>query len=536
MLNTLRMILNLRVSSLTNMLIYYLQRLPWLGRRISNRIYGNLRIKRIAAVFAFCLSLLWGFLAHSLYVGLVIFFPVRAAGGHLSTPEQLALFWHIFFLLSFIIAGVANIKMLEPKRDKYIAVKLMRLPATRYMQATLGYRYAAFLVFLLPALLFFSARLGASPLTGVIVAIATTLWRLVCELLHLWIFRQTGTILIKHNLIVWLVILGGLAAAYAPLQLGWIPATGMLLINGPVMFLIAALGLTAGIRLFRFTRYEDAVEAATKRDDPLLDLGKVMADAQKSTVQTKESDYTAETLSSKAFEGKKGFSYLNAIFFVRHRSLIYEPVKKRLAVLGGLGAAALLAVFVFRQQAASVAAGLGHLLPILLIVQYFLSVGERICKALFYHCDLKLLRHSFYRQAAAEHFRLRLARILGLNLLIAGILGLILTIVASVAGDFSVIRSSLILMWICVLSLSVFFSVHHLFSYYIFQPYTTELNAKNPFFLIFNWAISMVSVITIQMRPDPLYFTIAVLALSVLYLGCAFALVPKYAPRTFRVK
>jgi hypothetical protein len=164
----------------------------------------------------------------------------------------------------------------------------------------------------------------------------------------------------------------------------------------------------------------------------------------------------------------------------------------------------------------------------------FLTVGEHLCRAMYYHCDNSLLRYSFYRNAASRHFRLRLARITGLNVLIGAAFSAALTVVFMAAGG--VPGPDLGLLWLSVLSLAVFFSVHHLAMYYFFQPYSTDLFAKNPFFHLVTFAVSAASGAGIVMQPPIVPFTLIVFAAAIVYLAAALTLVSRYGHRTFRVK
>ncbi|GAK42180.1 hypothetical protein PUW24_01610 [Paenibacillus urinalis] len=538
MLRTLNTILHLQVSSIANRLIYYVRRLPLIGGLVSDNVYSRVGVKKAVAIAALLLSIVWGFLTSMLYVGLVVYFPVVTLGQELPIERQLDIFWHIFFIITFIIAGVSNARILEPKRSKYISVKLLRLPATRYMRATLSYKYVTLFVYLLTAVLLFSSLLGAPMLQGILLTAAAVMWRIVWEYFHYWLFRRSGSILIKNNVIVWTVIFIGYIAAYAPLLFEWALAWGAMLTSAVPLYVICILlGGIASVVLFWRLDYTDAVDAATKRDDPLLDLGRMMADAQQTAVKAKDSDYDLEGTndSRRTFEKKEGYDYINAIFFSRHKSLIRRPLYKRLAIVAALGTALILAGFLYREPMAAAASSIGTFFPGLILIMAYLTVGEQLCKVLFFHCDLKLLRQSFYRQDAPKHFRIRLSRILGMNLLLAAVLALVLTLAAVAAGGLTT-AIDYVFLWVSTLSLAVFFSVHHLFLYYIFQPYTTELNTKNPFFYLFSWIVSGVFVLSISLRPDPVVFSICTAVIALLYLVAALPLVRKYAPRTFRVK
>lgn len=535
-MRTLSTLLAIRISITANLLIYYIQRLPVIGKLVKNSFYANVDLKKAIAVIALLLSQLWGFLLRFIYLGILIYLPVIGLGEQLPEEHQLKQFVHIFIMISFVIAAVSSAAVLEPKREKYIAVKLMRLSPARYMQASLGYRYVTFWIYLLPAMLLFSTLLGASILEAVLLSLLATLWRVAAEYAHLKLFEKTGMVLIKQNALVWSVILLGYAAAYVPLLLGKVLSTESLLMNLPVGILIMGGGLFAAIQLARYPDYREAVDAASKRDDPLLNIGRMISDAQKDSVKSKDSDHDLSLNQQNKLKTKEGQAYLNALFFLRHRSLISSPVNKRLAIIGAVGLIGVILMILFRiLQQEEPKWSMELIFPFLVLIMYFMSIGENVCKAMFYNCDLSLMRYSFYRSAAYEHFLLRLGKVMSLNLLIAAALGVSLTAVAA-AGGGEWLNSELLMLWICVIALAIFFTVHHLFMYYILQPYSTELNMKNPLYFVVSMVVSSLSGISIIVREPAASFTVLVVAVTLVYLAIALVLVKKYGPRTFRVK
>ncbi|MFC4304157.1 hypothetical protein [Cohnella boryungensis] len=535
MFRTINTLLAIRTSITVNLLIYYIQKLPLIGKLIKESFYANLNLKKAVSVIAFLLTQLWGFMIRFAYVGILVYLPVVSLGEGLTEEQSLRQFVHIFTIISFMVASVSSVTVLEPKREKYVAVKLMKLSPTRYMKASLGYRYVTFLVYLLPALLLFATLVGATIAEAVLLTALTTLWRILAEYAHLKLFEKTGMVLIKHNVIIWSVIVLGYAVAYLPLLFQWVPSTETVLLSLPVCFVIAAGGLFAAVKLARYSGYREAVDAASKRDDPLLNLGKMMSEAEKKSVRVKDSDYKVEREQQDKLESKKGYAYLNSLFFVRHRSLIRGPVNKRLAIIGAFGVAGVILMVLFQEQVQHLEWKVEGIFPILGMIMYFVTVGEKICKAMFYNCDLSLLRYGFYRNAAYEHFRIRFGKVLGMNLSIAAALGVSLTAIAASAGEGWLSRE-LLMIWICVISLSVFFTVHHLFMYYIFQPYSTELNLKNPLYYLVNMAVSSACGVSIVLRVPSSLLTAVILTVTLIYLLVAFVLVRRYGLRTFRVK
>lgn len=529
-------LLAIRMTSAINRLIYYTRKLPLVGSKIPDSVYYMPVWKRVFAILALIASVIWGVGNKFLYVGFMVWIPVTDMAGEAWTDaERLAVFMHIFLLLSFVAAGVSYAIMLEPKREKFVAVKLMRMLPDDYMRTTLLYRYLTYFLFYIPALVFFLPRLKAPVWLALSLAAVLTLWRVFCEYGHLLLFRRTGKALIRDNVTVWVTIGICYAWAYTPLFLEGVPLLGGILLQWPALVLLAAAGLYAWVRLARYDGYRAVVDAASRRDDPLLDFQQMMSEAQKTSVAVKEQDYEATALPSGKLSGREGYDYLNALFFARHRRLIIKPVLRRLLAIGAVGLAGVAAVFLFDEERVhSVTSQLPASLRFLPFVMNFLAIGEMTCRALFYHCDLSLLRYPFYRKGTFRHFCIRLYRMTGLNLLVGGALSLAVTIAAIAAGGVS--ATDLVLLWACALALSVFFSVHHLFMYYIFQPFATDLNTKNPYYWIVNMVVSALCGVLLVLPVPPAAFTCVVLALALVYTAAALWLVFRFGSRTFRVR
>lgn len=532
MVSGYRLVMAIMVSSFLNRLVYYLQRLPFVGRFFPDTLYASVGWKRGLSAAVIVLGVLSTAAVHLGYVGLLVYWPATTAA------EPLPAFLTMLAALSFVAAPVWNARVLETKRSKFVAVKLMRIPSGAYVRGMLTHRYTVFLLASLLALIVFVPLAGGTLLAGALAAIAMTGWRVFAEYMHLLLFRRTGIILVKKNAIVWISLLAGAALAYGPLLLDGPIPNGRLLLSLPFELLAAALGLFAAVRLARYPQYAEAVDAAVKRDDPLLNLGQLMTDARKADVAMKAGDFKdvhaadAERASSNGAARQQGYARLNALFFRRHRRLVRKPLLNRLAIIAGAGVLACAGL-----AAAGAPAGwsLHTVLPYLPFALFSLSNGERLCRALFYNCDMPLMRYPFYREAAGKHFVLRLRRLGAMNLMIGAALAAMLTAAAAVAG-WPLTADHLVPLWTTALALACSFSIHHLLMYYLLQPYSAEMNAKNPLFHMLNMVLSATCWITIILRPHPAAIAIGALALCVLYMLASATLVNRYAPRTFRMK
>jgi len=91
-------------------------------------------------------------------------------------------------------------------------------------------------------------------------------------------------------------------------------------------------------------------------------------------------------------------------------------------------------------------------------------------------------------------------------------------------------------LFLCILCLSCFFSIHYLFLYYVIQPYTAELTVKSPLFKFINMAMYFACYMCLQLRTSSYYFTAGIIISTIVYMGVALVLTYRIAPRTFKLK
>ena len=152
------------------------------------------------------------------------------------------------------------------------------------------------------------------------------------------------------------------------------------------------------------------------------------------------------------------------------------------------------------------------------------------------NCDVSLLHYSYYRsrEAVLVNFRLRLKKLCYYNLLLIMVLCLYMNSTVVLVG-LPYTLSTLLLFDFALLCLAVFFSVHYLFVYYIFQPYNEQFDMKNPFMSILNGLVYLFCYFCMQLEGS-LLFVSGVLAATLLYIPIALLLVYRLAPKTFHLK
>ena len=208
------------------------------------------------------------------------------------------------------------------------------------------------------------------------------------------------------------------------------------------------------------------------------------------------------------------------------------------AIIGAVFVLAVLLLLLAPEAGRKAAEKVPTMLPVMVFVLYLLtSVSDRTCRALFHNCDAALLRQGFYRKPSAilVNFRIRLGYMLGPNLLLGGA-------VAAGCVGFAMLGG---LAWpladcipfvLSLLLLGAFFSVHYLFLYYVFQPYTSDMTMKNPFYSLIRGIVYALCLICLNMDAAPARFSLIVLGATAAYIGMALVLIRRFAPKNFRVK
>lgn len=533
MIQTQRNIFHIMASENANWFIYYFKRIPFIGKILPDSIYGNITLKKRVAVLAAIAGIFGKIFGKAFFAGLSMVAPVFFM--EKSPSLRYAAFLHIFLMIS-LIGSLLTSFVFEADRNRYICIRLMHMNPKTYIVSTLLFDVLTDVLYMLPVLLLVSVLLGGTLWQGLLLTALVPGLNLFGEIFHLYFYSKLKVMLCKKAAFEIAIGVLCLAAAYVPPIFHRPLALGGILFS-PACILAGFALLAAGvIYVVKFNQYHEITAQTLKSANFMIDKSQIIGEARFSDVAMREKEFTKEELNSNRYAGKKGFAYLNAIFFERHKRILVRPILFRLCIIAVLFVACMIASF-FLPDFLKPLSSPAKILPVFVFLMYLASIGEKVCKAMFYNCDISLLRYSFYRdkKAVLSNFKVRLFRVAGLNFIVA------FAISAAVVGlaliyhlNWSMGDSLFFVLTIFLLSL--FFSVHHLFLYYVFQPYTTELGMKNPFYSIINTVVYLLSYLCLQIKSAPSYFTMLVLISTILYIVTALILVRKYAWKTFRVK
>lgn len=539
--NTISRMWQLQVITLVNRLIYFMQRLPVVGTFIREQTYAAFRAKRTLGAIAVILMFGAGLLESILYFWGMLALPILLWTEDHHT-ERFALILHMYFCISGLMGAVTSAKVLETNKMKYTAIKLMRIAPTRFMRAILFHRYATFSLYQGIAFTLVALYFNFSIIHVLLVVGSMTFWKVLCEFLHLALFQRRGIVLIQKTWVTGLTMIIALALAYLPLTQWSIPLFGAAIFDQRWFVTIIMLsGTVAGYVLLKHTDYTAAVREVTNYADPMLNKEIMIADLQQRMIQSTGNDLSLLSTSNPGVVeqstqsnlDKKGYKQMHALFMKRHISLLRAPFRRRIIAIIILGLVLSVLALIFKDHISL--DYMGRFTPLLILVMLNLTVGSQICKVLFFHCDMPLMRYAFYRKHAKLHFLLRFKYIISTNLKLGLCFAAVISVSVLIISEGRNI-DTLLAIWILIITLAVFFSVHHLLLYYVLQPYTAELETNNPLFTIVNSLISLGMVVSIFIGLTLWVLAASLIVLTIGYLFSALPLVNKYAHHHFKVK
>lgn len=519
---TLQISFSLKNTYRVNSILYSLKQIPLLKRLLPQTLYQVRGLK----IFANVLSAVWEVI--SVFLGKLLYFATMVTGvGFLyktAAPEQV--FLHILLFLT-VIGSFANTYLFNPSRDKYYAMILMRMDAKEYALANYAYAILkVFLGFLLCGLLF-GLMQGVAVWQCLLIPFFVVGLKLTMAASSLYHYEKTGKATNENGLTkyAWIGMVLLLAAAYG------LPAFGMVVPSAAVavlMLLSILLGGAALYKIVTFRKYREMYQQILAQSMQQMDTAKEKSRQTTQKVISADSSITSR---------RKGFEYLNELFIKRHQKILWKSSKRIAVVCLCLVLGILLAFYLVPEIKEKSNELLLTFLPYFVFIMYAINRGTGFTKALFMNCDHSLLTYSFYKQPnlVLKLFRIRLREIIKINLLPAFVVGAGLALLLYASGGTEHWLNYGVL-FVSILSMSVFFSVHYLTIYYLLQPYNAGTEMKSGTYQMVLSATYFVCFFLMQLQMPTLVFGALCIAFCILYCVVACVLVYRFSPKTFRLR
>lgn len=524
-----------------NVLLYYVRKLPFVGEKIPYRLYGETDIKKAIGAIPVVFSVIGAFVGTFLYFLLMIKLPANWIQGFWEKEEifvdQKAVMVYLFLIFSFLPGSFLVSNLTEGAKKDYVLLHVMRIPAVQYYRSKMVLKGVKDTICFLVPLLWFG--FGAESALFVVSLFFTRYIGHAGILQHYRHSEKKGKKVFWKSLGKTFLMFGIILA----LGYGVAAAVPRLFFDRYVMaevvvFLSFTLvGMFCFSKVWKYGGYTIFAKKMVSLKD-FLEQDDAVKEARAADVQIQDKDISKEELRSRKYEEKEGYDYLNAIFFERHKRIVSRAVKSRIIIIlavGLIGAVALL--FVGEQMKQKTFEAMTQMMPVMVFVMYLESTGGRICKAMFFNCDISLLKYGYYREADAilKNFKIRLRKLLMLDAVPAAIICGMILLWTLLCGEILSVWKVIPLMAGSLL-LSAFFCLFHLFMYYITQPYTEEKTVKSPIFSVVNALVYFGCYLCLQIQTGSWLFTLGVLAVTIIFIPLSYFCVFRFAPKTFKIR
>lgn len=524
-----------------NVLLYYVRKLPLVGEKIPYRLYGETDIKKAIGAIPVVFSVIGAFVGTFLYFLLMIKLPANWIQGFWEKEgifvDQKAVMVYLFLIFSFLPGSFLVSNLTEGAKKDYVLLHVMRIPAAQHYRSKMVLKGVKDTICFLVPLLWFG--FGAESALFVVSLFFTRYIGHAGILQHYRHSEKKGKKVFWKSLGKTFLMFGIILA----LGYGVAAAVPRLFFDRYVMaevvvFLSFTLvGMFCFSKVWKYGGYTIFAKKMVSLKD-FLEQDDAVKEARAADAQIQDKDISKEELRSRKYEEKEGYDYLNAIFFERHKRIVSRAVKSRIIIIlavGLIGAVALL--FVGEQMKQKTFEAMTQMMPVMVFVMYLESTGGRICKAMFFNCDISLLKYGYYREADAilKNFKIRLRKLLMLDAVPAAIICGMILLWTLLCGEILAVWKVIPLMAGSLL-LSAFFCLFHLFMYYITQPYTEEKTVKSPIFSVVNALVYFGCYLCLQIQTGSWLFTLGVLAVTIIFIPLSYFCVFRFAPKTFKIR
>ena len=545
-----------------NKFIYTLKNIPFIGKYIPEELYARVALKRAFAVFAGICSIIGDILNKLCYfifaivIGVIILVDEKTGFG-----ESGKIILWIFFFMNILAGSFVNSKICACDEKDYLFVGLLRIDARKYFllkvfksQITQIIYYT---VFMLVAQHIFDGDIKNT----LLYMVGFAAFRFIGEAFRLYLNDRFGMPFTDKNKLLYILYNAYTVviffAAYGttfvllflkyPMEMKKIVFPDICVIAANPVFIVVSLILAAfSIRyIINYKNYPFVAKRLAGFSTVMQQKAEV-EEVSKVNKNIETDDLKEKEIGKHIFEEKEGYEYLNAIFFERHKKIFSRPRKLKTVISFIIMAASIVGLIVFKAGSTAkefnsfandMWNAMDRVMTIFVFLMYCITSGRSITRALFYNCDHSLMKYGYYRRpdAILKNFRIRLRFMLKSELPMVVVLcvGFVIdTIIIGKADQWVKLLSIIV----CIVLLSIFYSVVYLCMYYIFQPYTEGGKETGVGYSVCKGVIYVASYSCLQIDTLPQYFAAIIMVITVVGLVAGYVLAYFMAPKRFVLK
>ena len=524
MIETFLLSFHLKLTYRKNSIIYAFQQFPFIGKYFSNHLYGNGGIEALISVISAFIEFISIFLGKFLYISLMVFLPASFYKGN-----EVSSFLIILFFLT-IVGTWLNTNMFNPTKDKYYAIVLMRMNAKKEAISEYGYFLLKMIIGMYPFVFLFGFLSHVPWYLCLLAPWMVVGLKVISTAYNLNLYKKRELIVNenKPTPVIWIFIILFTVLAYI-VPLCKIPGIEWIMLCCYLFVII--LGIIMWKYIVDFDDYFTIYKKLLTPDHVILNAKNTQQDT------LRKNALNAIDNKNLATSNKKGYDFFHELFIKRHRKILTTSAHNIALVAFVVTCIAGLVLVFVPDAKKPINSVMMNFLPYFLFIMYLLNRGSTITQAMFMNCDHSMLTYRFYRQPKTilELFRRRIVDIVKINLEPAFVIALALPFLLWLSGGTSESLNYIVL-FVSIISMAIFFSVHHLVIYYLLQPYNINMEMKSPVYQVVNWSTYFICYYMMDLKMPTMVFGTVMIVFAVAYVLISLFLAYRYAPKTFHLK
>ena len=519
MFNILKMTYKIDMTYAINSFIYSIKHLPIFKDLFpDNSLYKSKKLKAVIRILGILLSS-----ARVILYKILYFWTIYMIASYLTPKNITTGILHIYFIFT-TLGIIINNKILTTNTKKYFSIVLFNMDAKNFMKA--NFWSDRIINFILHSIcLWFLIK---SP-SIFIFTIFMFLGIFLGERINLLYYKKYKMPIIYNYTIYWTVLFLSLGACLLPLIDTQVSKEVVLVID----MIMIPIAIVCYYGLVKIDNYK-LIYKRMNTKVAALNSNQSKDYSRQAIVDIKEKD---KRIDEKKLKGKKGYDLFNTIFFERHKEILLRSAKW----LAAISLLIIVVVGILMIASPTLQKSLNNFLlnniAWFVIIMYFINRGAIITQAMFYNCDHSMLTFNFYRnpKVILNVFKTRLLTVSKVNLIPAVVIAIGLPILLYISGGTTNILDYISIP-IFIIVLSIFFSIHYLVIYYLFQPYDKNMKMKSITYSIISAMTYIISYSLTDFRMSTTMFSILAIIATVTYSIIALVLVYKKSPQTFKIK
>ncbi len=521
MIKTIIMSLNIEKTYAINSFLYNLKRLPIFKDLLTDDVYQSQKIK---SIFKFLSNFYYiiKIIIYRLFYFALIYFLAHYLGSNLSKS-----FIHIYF--TFTILGLfINNKLLNTSIQKYLSIILLKIDAKNYMKSSLFFDLIRSLILNTISFLIFKPLLHISFKICIFLILLSFLSRIIGEALNLLYYHKYNYIWLNNYPLYFSLL--SIFVILTILPYFKIYFSNTLIILTCLLFII--LVPFCLLYLLKVDDYK-LIYKKLNTQNVIMNTEEAKSYSRQQMVEVKRKDIV---INPRKLKNKKGYELFNTIFFERNKEILLRSTK-RYSLIAFLIYLFIIILIINNKHIYNIAHSfLLNNLGWFIIIMYFINRGSIITQAMFFNCDHAMLTYNFYKEPKVilNLFKKRTISVVKANLLPAILIGIGNIIILYLTKEYNV--TMYLMMFLFIISLSIFFSIHYLVIYYLLQPYDKTMKMKKASYSIVSLLTYLICYFLATSVSLNIYFySLLGIIFSLLYIIIALILVYLFSPKTFKL-